>query len=91
MARLRYAERKKLAVEWKNYCRVTNNYKPTIPQFVAWLQDVKGLRLEPAQQSLKVTLAAPKPEPQPTSKPAVDPASTGTPADPWIDRRVMAK
>jgi hypothetical protein len=50
--KLSYPERVKLSKEWGHYCKVVNNQKPAFVQFVAWLQDVKGLRLTPAKQTV---------------------------------------
>ena len=44
MARMKYAERKKLATEYDNYCEVTKT-EPTIPRFIEWLGKVKDIWL----------------------------------------------
>ena len=46
MARMKYAERKKLATEWEHYCKVTG-LLPTTERFVDWLERVRGLVLLP--------------------------------------------
>ena len=53
---LSYPERVKLGNEWNRYCKVTNNKAQTVPQFIEWLQNIKGLRLVPAKQ---MVIAAP--------------------------------
>ena len=55
MKRLPYADRLKLENGWKHYCETVNNQKPTIAQFVAWLQDIRGLRLVSAKVVVAVT------------------------------------
>jgi len=43
--KLSYPERVKLSNEWGHYCKVVNNQKPTIAQFIAWLQSIRGIAL----------------------------------------------
>jgi hypothetical protein len=50
--KLSYPERVKLGNEWNRYCAVTNNKAQTVPQFIEWLQTIKGLRLTPAKQTV---------------------------------------
>ena len=71
MARMKYAERNKLATEWKTYCKVTG-LLPTTERFVDWLERVKDILLmslddrqkmvREAVEIERVAANAPKPE-----------------------------